>query len=125
VALEDQQVLDIGGRRLRYLATPRVPHGWEAGVFFEEATSTLLCGHLFTQVGDRPTTSSDSPMEATIEAEQQFGYSSGAPHTASVLEGLASLQPSTLALMHGSAHIGAADMWLSELADSHRRAVPA
>jgi flavorubredoxin len=125
VPLEDQQVLDLGGKRLRYIATPHVPHGWDAGVFFEETTSTLLGGDLFTQGGDGPAMSTDSPMEATIAAEQQFGYTCRAPHTASTLEGLASLQPTTLALMHASAHRGAADVWLRELADFHRTAIPA
>jgi flavorubredoxin len=125
VPLEDQQVLDIGGKRLRYLATPHVPHGWDAGVLFEETTSTLLCGDLFTQTGEGPAISTDSPIERTIATEQQFGYTCGAPHTATVLDGLASLQPSTLALMHGSAHRGPADAWLRELADMHRAAVPA
>jgi flavorubredoxin len=118
--LEDQQVLDIGGKRLRYLATPHVPHGWDAGVLFEETTSTLLCGDLFTQAGEGPAISTDSPMEATIVADQMFGYTCGAPQTAAVLEGLAALRPSTLALMHGPTHRGPGDVWLNELADVHR-----
>ncbi|WP_208028771.1 hypothetical protein [Rhabdothermincola sediminis] len=31
---------------------PHLLHGWDAGVFFEEATSTLLCGDLFTATGE-------------------------------------------------------------------------
>jgi flavorubredoxin len=50
--LTDGEVLDLGGRRVRYIDTPHVPHGWEAGVLFEETTSTLLCGDLFTHLGD-------------------------------------------------------------------------
>ena len=34
--------------------TPHIPHGWDAGVIYEEATGTLLCGDLFTQLGDGP-----------------------------------------------------------------------
>src|SRR4029077_6786088 len=41
-ALEDDERLDIGGKVLRFIATPHVPHGWEAGVFLEETTNTLL-----------------------------------------------------------------------------------
>jgi flavorubredoxin len=29
--LSDGEVLDIGGKRIRYLDTPHVPHGWDAG----------------------------------------------------------------------------------------------
>ena len=34
-ALEDGEVLDIGGHRLRVITTPHVPHGWEAQVLFD------------------------------------------------------------------------------------------
>jgi flavorubredoxin len=123
--LDDQQVIDLGGKRLRYLATPHVPHGWEAGVFFEETTSTLLCGDLFTQIGDGPAISLESPLDASITAEQQFGYSSGSPNSATTLEMLAQLEPTTLALMHGPTHRGSGGAWLRELADFHRPAVAA
>jgi flavorubredoxin len=42
--LQDGDVLDLGSRRLRRIETPHVPHGWEAGLLYEETTSTLLCG---------------------------------------------------------------------------------
>ncbi len=125
VPLNDQQVLDLGRKRVRYMATPHVPHGWDAGVLFEETTSTLLCGDLFTQLGDGPAISTDSPLEGAIATEQRFGYTCGAPNTSSVLDDLASLQPSTLALMHGSTHRGTGDAWLRELADLYRTSVTA
>lgn len=125
VPLDDQQVLDIGGRRMRYLATPHVPHGWDAGIFFEETTSTLLCGDLFTQGGEGPAVSTDSPMDTTITTEETFGYTSCAPHTSATLEALASLEPSTLAVMHGSTHVGPGDVWLRELADFYAQRIAA
>jgi flavorubredoxin len=122
-ALDDGEVIDLGGKRLRYLATPHVPHGWEAGVFFEETTSTLLCGDLFTQLGDGPALREDSPMEPTIAAEDAFGYSSLAPSTERTIGRLSDLAPSTLALMHGPAYSGDGRQWLLDLAaDYHRRA---
>jgi flavorubredoxin len=117
--LADGEVLDIGGKRLRYIATPHVPHGWEAGVLHEETTGTLLCGDLFTQLGDGPAASHDSPMNATILAEDGFGYSSLAPSTVPTIRRLAELQPNTLALMHGPAHAGDGASWLEDLADSY------
>ena len=42
--LSSGEVIDIGGKRLRYIDTPHVPHGWDAGVMFEETTGTLLWG---------------------------------------------------------------------------------
>lgn len=119
--LDDGDVIDLGGKRVRYLSTPHVPHGWEAGVFFEETTSTLLCGDLFTQVGDGPAVRTDSPMEPTIVAEDMFGYSSLAPSTAPTVDRLADLAPTTLALMHGPSYQGDAGPWLRDLAADYRR----
>ena len=39
--LQDGETIDLGnGKRVRYLDTPHIPHGWEAGVLFEETTRT-------------------------------------------------------------------------------------
>ncbi|MEL7207367.1 MAG: MBL fold metallo-hydrolase [Actinomycetota bacterium] len=115
--LANDEVLDIGGKRLRYLATPHVPHGWDAGLLYEETTSTLLCGDLFTQMGDGPATSDDSPMDASAAAEEAFGYSTLGPATVPTLQRLAELEPDTLALMHGPAHHGDGGTSLRDLAD--------
>lgn len=117
--LADGDLLDIGGKQLRHIATPHVPHGWEACVLYEETTRTLLCGDLFTQLGDGPVLSHDSPMNATAEAEDAFGYSSLAPATVPTIQRLAELEPTTLALMHGPAYAGDGGGWLRELADSY------
>ena len=50
--LAEGEVLDIGGHRLRQISTPHVPHAWEAQVLFDESTGTLLCGDLFTHLGN-------------------------------------------------------------------------
>ncbi len=117
--LADGEVIDIGGKLLRYIATPHVPHGWEAGVLYEETTSTLLCGDLFTQLGDGHALREDSPMNAAIAAEDGFGYSSLAPTTVPTIERLAEFRPETLALMHGPAYAGDGAGWLGELAESY------
>jgi flavorubredoxin len=123
--LDDGEVLDIGGKQLRYIATPHVPHGWEAGVLYEEATGTLLCGDLFTQLGDGPALSHASPMNAAIEAEDTFGYSSLAPTTVPTIQRLADLQPTTLAVMHGPSHTGDGGGWLNELAGAYSERIAA
>jgi flavorubredoxin len=117
--LADGEVLELGGKSLRYLATPHVPHGWDAGIFFEETTSTLLCGDLFTATGEAAPLSWDSPLAAAGSAEDLFGYSCLAPSTPEVIGRLAALEPSTLALMHGSAHTGDGSAWLRELAAAY------
>jgi glyoxylase-like metal-dependent hydrolase (beta-lactamase superfamily II) len=52
--LQDGEVIDLGGRRIRRIEAPHVPHGWDAGLGYEETTGTLLCGHLFSAVGAGP-----------------------------------------------------------------------
>ena len=51
-ALADGEVLDLGGRRVRRLDTPHVPHCWDAGLLYEETTGTLFTSDLLTHVGN-------------------------------------------------------------------------
>ena len=117
--LMDDELLDIGGRRLRFIATPHVPHGWEAGVFFEEMTSTLLGGDLFTHFGDGPAVTESDVVGPATEAEDLFGFSSLSPTTGATLRKLAALEPVMLALMHGSSFAGDGGAALRELADRY------
>lgn len=117
--LEDGEVLDIGGKRLRMIATPHVPHGWEAIVLFEETTKTLLCGDLFTHLGNGPALTTDDVLTPAIDAEHVFHATALAPHTGSVLRGLGDLAPGTLAIMHGSSFEGDGRAALNGLADAY------
>jgi flavorubredoxin len=115
-ALADDEVLDLGGKRVRHLDTPHVPHGWEARVLFEETTGTLLCGDLFTQLGQTPTTEGDIVGPA-MHAEDIFRASSLAPSSGATVRRLADLAPTTLALMHGPSFTGDCAGALKALAD--------
>jgi flavorubredoxin len=106
VALEEGQVIDLGGKRLRQISTPHVPHGWEAQVLFEETTGTLLCGDLFTQVGAPAALTTGDLVDPAIVAEGMFHSTALAPHTAATLRSLGDLEPTTLAVMHGSSYQG-------------------
>lgn len=114
--LADEEVLDLGGKRVRFLYTPHVPHGWEAGVFMEETSSTLLCGDLFTHTGNGPPIVESDVVGPALAAEQIFNSMSMAPNTRSTLERLAALRPRTLAIMHGSSFHGDGEKALKELA---------
>ena len=85
VPLADGQVLELGAHRVRHIDTPHVPHGWEARVLFEETTGTLLCGDLFTHLGDGPAVTTDDIVEAASQAEDVFGASCLTPTTGSTL----------------------------------------
>jgi flavorubredoxin len=47
----DQEILNIGKKRLRYLRTPHVPHGRDARLLFEETDKTLFTSDLIHQNG--------------------------------------------------------------------------
>ena len=119
VMLENGQVIELGAHRVRHIDTPHVPHGWEARVLFEETTGTLLCGDLFTQLGDGPALTSDDIVEAASQAEDVFRASCLTPTTGSTIRGLAELAPSTLAVMHGSCFSGDGASALHALADNY------
>lgn len=104
--LADDEVLDLGGKRVRFLSTPHVPHNWESGLFFEETTGTFLCGDLFTAMGDRGPSTDDDPVGPAMEAEDVFGATSMGPAVPATIRRLADLAPTTLALMHGPAFTG-------------------
>ena len=105
-AMADGEVLDLGSRRVRFIATPHVPHNWEAQVLFEEVTNTLLCGDLLGHVDGRvPTTNADIVV-AALKTEEMFGAMSMGPLTVPTIRRLADLQPSVLGLMHGSSLVG-------------------
>ena len=121
-ALGHGETLDIGRRRIRYLDTPHVPHGWEAAVVYEETTKTLFCGDLFTHFGNGPAVTKDSILEAAIIAEEQAHASALTPQTAPTLRMLAELSPARLAVMHGSSFEGDCAGELSRLADYYEKA---
>ena len=101
-ALEDGETLDLGGKRVRYLATPHVPHGWDAGLMFEERTGTLLCSDLLGQLGDGPALAHGDIVGPALESENLWRSMSVTRETVPTIQRLAALAPRTLAIMHGS-----------------------
>jgi flavorubredoxin len=115
--LADGEVLDLGGHRLRMIATPHVPHGWEAQLLFDETTATLLCGDLFAQTGEPPALVHDADIVSpALAAEDVFHATCLTAATASTIRQLTDLGPRTLALMHGPAFAGDCVAALDDLA---------
>lgn len=120
--LADNEVIDLGGgKRVRYIDTPHTPHGWDAGVMFEESTGTLLCGDLFTQLGDNPALTTGDIVGPAIQGENLFQYSALSPGMGAAIRRLAPLEPTTLALMHGPSYQGDGAVALNALADFYDR----
>jgi flavorubredoxin len=119
--MEDGEVLSTGSHRFRFLRTPQLPHGWDAGLLYEEATGTLLCSDLFHQNGAcEPVAESDvveraraslTEYEAGILADY-VPYSSRSDRA---MRRLAELKPRTLAAMHGSTFVGDGERALLDL----------
>ena len=110
--LADNEAFTTGKYRFRYCRTPHLPHGWDAGVLFEETQETLLCSDLFHQHGDvEPITSSDivGRSREAMKVYQAGILAEYVPYThitAQNLKKLADLNPKTLAVMHGSSFTG-------------------
>lgn len=106
-AIADNEQLSLGKHTVRWFDTPHLPHAWECGFMFEETTSTLLCGDLFTQGGSGKEPVKESDILGPSEAfRQKMDYFSHTKNAHAMLERLASTNPTTLACMHGSAWRG-------------------
>jgi flavorubredoxin len=127
--LGPDEVFSTGRRRFRYRPTPHVPHGWDAGVLYEETERVLFCSDLLHQEGNNaPSTESDvlDRVQATLIAYQQGPFANYQPittRTNAILDGLAALEPRVLATMHGSSFVGDGGRALRDLKDVMRRAL--
>ena len=119
--LADGEVIDLGGKSVRYVDTPHTPHGWDAGLLFEESTGTLMCGDLFTQTGQTAALTESDIVGPASAAEDLFQFSSLHPEMGETIRRLAGLAPKTLALMHGPAFAGHGATALLALADDYDR----
>ena len=117
--LADGEVIDLGGKRVRHIDTPHVPHNWEARLLFEESTQTLFCGDLFTHTGDGPALTNDDLVGPALAAEEIFHATALSIQTAPTLRRLAALKPRTLAVMHGSSTQSRCGESLLHLADAY------
>jgi len=120
--LTGEDILDTGRYRFRLLETPQVPHGWDAGMLFEETGRTLFCSDLFIHNGQvEPVTEQDILERARqcllgFEKSPLAGSTPYTAHTGTTLQRLAELQPQRLATMHGSSFVGDGDKALRDLA---------
>jgi flavorubredoxin len=116
----DGAALDLGGRVVRFYATPHVPF-WEAGLLVDEATGTLFCGDLFTMAGDPPPVTNADIVGPALDFEARMRHFTVSAHVAPTLRRLAGLRPRVLAAMHGPAYLGDGPVALSVLAKHYDR----
>jgi flavorubredoxin len=121
-AFGEGEEFSIGSRKMKWLYTPHVPHGWDCGILFDLSTKTLLCGDLFTQPGAKmPPVTESEILTASEKMREMMDYYAHATNTTATLERLAGLDPSTLACQHGSAYRGDGAALLRELAATIER----
>jgi flavorubredoxin len=112
----DGEEFSIGSRRMKWLYTPHVPHGWDCGILFDQSTKTLLCGDLFTQPGaNLPPVTEAEVLTASEAMRGMMDYYAHSTSTSATLERLADLHPSMLACQHGSAYRGDSAALIREL----------
>jgi flavorubredoxin len=131
-ALAPGDALNTGRHTFRWIPTPHLPHGWDAGVLFEERDRVLFCSDLFHQLGPRePITRDDivSRYEQAVVTYQAhpvlMDYMPFTPITRRHFEKLASLEPRLLAAMHGSSFEGDGASALRSAADLLERVLGA
>lgn len=121
--------LATGRRRLRVIDTAHVPHGWDASMLFEETERTMFVSDLFGHGGDvEPIITGDvvGRTEKYTVAQMHGPMAHATPYTArtsKILDGLAALQPKTLAAMHGSSYAGDGAKALTDLDAMWRRTI--
>jgi flavorubredoxin len=121
-ALADGEVLETGRRRLQFIFTPHVPHGWDAGFFFETTDRTLFCSDLCFQPGDPgQLTEGDivGPAGEALRESLSGPLAHDMPYTAytdAAFARLAALKARTLGVMHGPAYRGDCERVLRDMA---------
>jgi flavorubredoxin len=110
--LQNNAILTTGQYSYRFIRTPHLPHGWDAGLMFEETNRTLLCSDLFHQNGEVVDLTDKDILDAfknsilDYEKGPLLQYTPYTHHTAELINILAELNPKTLAIMHGSSFNG-------------------
>src|SRR5262245_15741334 len=124
--MTDGEVFDTGRYRFRFCATAQLPHGWDAGLLFEETQRTLFCSDLFHQDGNvEAVTAADlTERVRTAMSNMQAGplanYIPYTSQTDGILQTLADRKPQTVAIMHGSSFSGDGERALRGLAVTMR-----
>jgi flavorubredoxin len=112
----DEEVIELGAHRVRFLMTPQVPHAWDALMMFEESTRTLFASDLFLQAGERRAHTESDIVAPSIASYRRFpeAYPVG-PQFLRTIERLEATAPRTVAVMHGASYSGDVTGALSDL----------
>lgn len=103
--VKEDDVVDLGAHRLRFLMTPQV-NQWDSMMIYEETTRTLFPNDLFSHMGVAATTY-DDPTRAALAAARELGYQPNDRQSLlRALEKIAPLKVDVVANMHGPTVFG-------------------
>lgn len=118
----DGEEFSTGSHTYRFLATPHVPHNWEAGLLYDTSTGVLFSSDILHQNGDVAASTSESVTDRVrqamleMQASPLADYLPFTPKTDATLKRIAALKPSTVASMHGSIFTGNGEQAILEYA---------
>ena len=121
--MNDGEEFTTGSHSFKFLATPHVPHNWEAGMLFDTSTGVLFSSDILHQNGDVAALTSDSVMDRVrqsmleMQSSPLADYLPYTPNTQGTIERIAALKPSTVASMHGSIYQGDGEKAIMEYAE--------
>jgi flavorubredoxin len=70
--VKDDEVIDLGSHKLRFIITPQV-NQWDSLMVYEGTTGTLFPNDLFSMMGTEIATDRDASRE-TLEVAEHLGY---------------------------------------------------
>ena len=98
----DDEIVDLGSHRLRFLITPQV-NQWDSLMVYEETTRTLFPNDLFSSMGTDITTSQDHSTVA-LSSARELGYQpDDRRQLIRALDKISPLDIDVIATMHGPA----------------------
>jgi flavorubredoxin len=114
----DDEVVDLGSHRLRFLITPQV-NQWDSLMVYEETTRTLFPNDLFSSMGTEITTSQDHSTVALASA-RELGYQpDDRRQLLRALDKISPLDINVIATMHGPAVTARIDTLIRTFRDNY------
>jgi flavorubredoxin len=98
--VRDGDVIELGGRRLRFLETPHVHH-WDSMMVVEETTRSLFPADLFIQPGDQPPIVRENLGQAMCQLYRESGIFAAKEPVLAVVDRLEALDLEWVHPMHG------------------------
>lgn len=98
----DNEIIDLGFKKVRILSTPHIPHGWEACMFYEVTQGILFSSDLGAQPGINLPFSVDDLTPTILKFQHETGFMPTGKTLTNNISRLRQLDINYMAPMHGS-----------------------